>query len=40
MGVEIYANGNLYLGEFQNSKKHGHGQFFWFHLSSKNPKED
>lgn len=39
-GVEIYANGNLYLGEFQNGKKHGMGQFFWFNLSSKNPKAD
>jgi hypothetical protein len=39
-GVEIYPNGNLYLGEFQNGKKHGNGNFFWFNLSSKNPKED
>jgi hypothetical protein len=38
MGIEIYPNGNLYKGEFQNNKKHGNGQFFWFNLSSKNPK--
>lgn len=35
MGIEIYTNGNLYLGDFLNNKKHGKGQFFWFNLAAK-----
>ena len=28
------------MGQFMNGKKHGQGQFYWFSLSSKNPKDD
>jgi hypothetical protein len=30
MGCEIYANGNMYVGEYHQNKKHGKGTFFWF----------
>ena len=39
-GIEIYPNGNFYIGSFMNGKKHGEGKFYWFNLSSKNPKDD
>lgn len=40
VGIEVYGNGNLYLGDFLSNKKHGKGRFYWFNLSSKNPKSD
>lgn len=38
--MEVYSNGNLYIGHFLNNKKHGQGTFYWFSLSSRNPKAD
>ena len=38
--MEIYPNGNLYIGQFLNSKKHGQGKFYWFNMPSKNQKTD
>lgn len=38
-GVEIYSNGNVYVGEFGNNKKHGVGVFYWFTLSPTLNKE-
>lgn len=40
-GVEIYQNGNVYVGDFSQNKKHGKGSFFWFNLteSENNGKE-
>ena len=32
-GVEIYENGNVYIGNFIKNKKHGDGQFYWFNIS-------
>ena len=37
--VEIYENGNLFLGEFLNNKKHGKGKFYWFSLGSNSEKK-
>jgi len=36
-GVEIYPNGNLFIGSFKDNKKHGEGTFYWFNLSSPAP---
>jgi hypothetical protein len=33
-GVEVYQNGNVYVGEFGQNKKHGRGSFFWFSLNT------
>lgn len=30
----------MYVGEFLNNKKHGPGVFYWFSMSSRNPKAD
>ena len=29
----MYSNGNVYVGEYHQNKKHGDGSFFWFSLS-------
>jgi hypothetical protein len=30
--MEIYSNGNVYVGQFSRNKKHGSGIFYWFSL--------
>ena len=33
--MELYGNGNVYVGEFSAGKKHGTGLFFWFNLTKE-----
>lgn len=36
----MYSNGNLYIGQYSQNKKHGKGSFFWFSLNDTNEKND
>ena len=29
VGVEIYEQGNFYVGDFNNNKRHGKGSMVW-----------
>lgn len=31
-GYEIYPNGNVYIGNYDNNKKHAEGVFYWFNM--------